>query len=116
MLPCGDDDVMSTARVGCRLLLENYRHVLLNFEYHLKISILIYEFELQLPPCYAACLLYQTKDYPPPILQVHPMSLQTLADDHTHVIQLRACIGEVIFADVSRSPCISVAATILTDG
>jgi hypothetical protein len=31
------------------------------------------------------------------------MSLQTPANDHTHVIRRRGCIGEVLFTDVSHS-------------
>ena len=31
------------------------------------------------------------------------MSLHTLADGHTHVTRRRGCIGEVLFAGVSRS-------------
>ena len=44
------------------------------------------------------------------------MSPQILADDHTHVIRRRGCIGEVLFAEVSSSLFVSVSTTISIDG
>ena len=85
MLRDGDVTFIAWAWAGCRLPLENYRHVLLTFEYYF--SILMFEFELQLPPCYPTCLLSQMKGLPaadaPSRQEQHPMSLQTLADGHT---------------------------------